>query len=54
MFAAGDRQVADHVQTVAAAHGPARDDRDHHLGHHPDQALHLENVEAAGAAGSPY
>ena len=51
MLAAGHGQVADDVQAVASAGGPSRHDADDHLGHEADEALHLEDVESAGAAG---
>ena len=47
----GQREVAHHVEAVAAAGGPAGHDADHHLGHEADEPLHLEDVEAAGLAG---
>ena len=52
MLAAGQRQVAHHVQAVPAAGGPAVHQADHHLRHEPDQPLHLEDVQPAGAGGS--
>ena len=53
MLAAGERQVADDVQAVPAAGGPAVDQHDHDLRHEADQPLHLEDVQApARAAGS--
>src|SRR5690606_1406464 len=45
----GDREVADDVQRVPAPGGPAGHDGDDDLGHEPDQTLHLEDVQAAGA-----
>ena len=44
---AGQGQVADHVQAVPAAGRPAVDQGDHHLGHEPDQPLHLQDVQPA-------
>ncbi len=40
-------QVAHDVQAVPAAGGPAGHDRDHHLGHEPDQPLTLQDVQPA-------
>ena len=37
------------MQAVAAARRPARHDADDDLRHEPDQALHLEDVQPAGA-----
>jgi hypothetical protein len=48
---AGDGEVGHDVEAVAAARRPPGHHADHHLGHEPDQPLHLEDVEAAGAAG---
>ena len=52
VLAAGQRQVAHHVQAVPAAGGPAVDQADDRLRHEPDQPLHLEDVQPAGLAGS--
>jgi hypothetical protein len=49
VLAAGEREVAHHVQAVAAAGRPARHDADDHLRHEADEPLHLEDVEPAGA-----
>src|SRR5262249_23697819 len=49
VLAARDREVADDVEAVPAARRPAGHDADHDLRHEPDQALHLEDVEASGA-----
>ena len=38
------------MQRVPAAGRPPGDDRDDDLGHEPDEALHLEDVQAAGRA----
>src|SRR6202012_4200716 len=51
MLAAGQGQVADHVQAVPAARGPAVDQADHHLGHESDPPLHFEDVQPAGTGG---
>ena len=51
VLAAGQGEVADHVQAVPAAGRPAVDQADDHLGHEPDQPLHLEDVQPAGAGG---
>ena len=45
LLGAGDGEVADHVQAVAAARGPAGDDADDDLGHEADQPLALEDVQ---------
>ena len=50
---AGDGQVADHVQAVPTAGRPAGDDGNHHLGHHPDQPLHLQDVQPAAVCRGP-
>ena len=50
VLGAGQREVGHHVQAVAAAGRPAGDHADDHLGHEADEALHLEDVQAAGAA----
>ena len=47
VLGAGQGEVADHVQAVSAAGRPPVDQRDHHLGHEPDQALHLQDVQPA-------
>ena len=39
------------MQAVPAAGGPAVDQADDHLGHEPDQPLHLEDVQPPGARG---
>jgi hypothetical protein len=39
------------VQAVPAAGGPPIHQADHHLGHEPDEALHLQDVQPAGARG---
>src|ERR1700693_2118556 len=49
VLAAGQREVAHHVQAVPAAGGPAADKADHHLRHEPDQPLHLQDVQPPGA-----
>ncbi len=49
MLLAGEGQVAHDVQAVPAADRPARDHRDDDLGHVADEALHLEDVQAAEA-----
>ena len=51
VLAAGEREVAHDVQAVPAARRPSGHDADHDLRHEADQALHLEDVEATGAAG---
>ena len=51
VLARGDGQVGDDVQRVPAPGGPPADDGDHDLGHRPDQALHLEDVQATGPRG---
>ena len=53
VLAAGDRQVADDVQRVAAAGRPAVDDGDDDLGHGADQPLHLEDVQPAARGPDP-
>ena len=45
VLCAGQGEVADHVQAVTTAGGPAVDERDHDLRHEPDQPLHLEDVQ---------
>src|SRR4051794_15849812 len=47
VLGAGQRQVGDDVQAVPPSGGPARDDADDHLGHEPDQPLHLQDVQPA-------
>ncbi len=47
VLAARQRQVADHVEAVAAARRPAGHHRDDDLGHEPDEPLHLQDVEPA-------
>ena len=49
VLAAGQGEVADHMQAVPAAGRPPVDQADDHLGHEPDEALHLEDVQPAGA-----
>ena len=51
MLAAGKGQIANDVQAVPAAGRPSVDQADHHLGHEPDQALNLEDVQSAGPRG---
>src|SRR5258708_2733098 len=48
MFGAGQRQIRYHVQAVPTTRSPARHHADDHLGHEPDEPLHLKYVEAAG------
>ena len=47
VLGAGEGQVGDDVQRVAAAGGPAVDQADDDLGHEPDQPLALEDVQPA-------
>ena len=47
VFGAGEREVADNMQAVAAAGRPSRHNGDHYLRHEPDELLDLEYVEAA-------
>ena len=47
VLGAGEGQVRHDVQAVPAAGRPAGDDADHDLGHEPDQALGLQDVEPA-------
>ncbi len=47
VFAGGEREIAHDVQAVAAADGPPGNDGNDNLGHEPDQALHLEDVESS-------
>ena len=47
VLAAGQRQVADDVQAVAAAGRPAVDHADDDLGHEADQPLALQDVQPA-------
>src|SRR5262249_10324426 len=49
MLAAGEGQVADHVQAVSTARSPAGHDADDDLGHEPDQPVHLHDVQTAAA-----
>ena len=49
MLSAGDGQVADHVEAVATADGPAGNDGDDDLGHETDEALGLKDVQATQA-----
>ena len=49
VFAAGQGEVAGHVQAVPAAGRPSVDQADHHLGHEPDEPLHLQDVQPPGA-----
>ena len=53
VLGAGQREVADDVEAVAASGRPPGDDGDHHLRHKPDETLHLEYVEPADPARSP-
>ena len=48
VLAAGEGQVAHHVQRVPATGCPAVDQADDGLGHEPDQSLHLEDVQPTG------
>ena len=41
-----ESHVADNMETVPAAHRPARDDRNYDLGHKADEALDFEDVKA--------
>ena len=52
VLAAGQRQIACHVQAVPATGGPAVHQADDDLRHEPDQPLHLEDVQPPGEAGS--
>ena len=47
MLTAGKGQVADHVEAVPTAYRPPGDNGDHDLGHEPDQALYLEDVQSS-------
>lgn len=49
MLAAGQSQVADHVQAVPATGGPPVDHADDDLGHEADEPLHFQDVQSAGA-----
>ena len=53
VLARGEGEVADDVQAVAAAGRPAVDHRDDDLGHGADEALHLEDVQAAALGLDP-
>src|SRR5690606_9276095 len=53
VLAAGDREVAHDARRVATARRPAGHEGDDDLRHEADEALHLEDVEAADA-GSRY
>ncbi len=48
VLAAGQGEVADDVQAVPPARGPAGHHGDDHLGHEPDQPVHLHDVQAPG------
>jgi hypothetical protein len=51
MLGARQRQVAHHVQAVAAARCPSGYDGDHDFGHEPDEPLALQDVQAAEPRG---
>src|SRR5699024_9823002 len=46
VLAGSQGQVADHVQAVPTAGGPAVDQADHDFRHGADQSLHLQDVQA--------
>lgn len=47
VFLGGKREIANNMETVSATDSPTRDNRNNHFGHESDEALHLENMEAA-------
>ena len=49
VLGAGQGEVADHVQAVPAARGPAGHHADDDLRHEPDQPVHLHDVQPPGA-----
>lgn len=45
MLAAGDRQISNNMQRMATPRSPPTHQGNNHLRHHPNQTLHLKNVQ---------